>query len=190
MHLIVGLGNPGREYEQTRHNAGWMALDRLAARLGLSGGGGRSQFHSAALDAVVAGQRCLLLKPTTYMNRSGLAVGEAATFYKLEPSQVMVVVDETALPAGAIRLRASGSPGGHNGLADVERALGTRDYPRLRIGVDAPPGRQPQKDYVLARFTEPQWAEVDPALDRACDAIECWLTDGIDKAMSVYNATG
>jgi PTH1 family peptidyl-tRNA hydrolase len=183
--LIVGLGNPGNEYAQTRHNAGFMVLDRLAVRHGLSNP--KSKFHSGVLDGQIAGQRCLLLQPMTYMNRSGLAVGEAAGFYKLDPADdLLVVVDDVALPAGQVRLRAEGGTGGHNGLADIERVLSTRTYPRLRIGVD-PPGRVPQADYVLGRFSPDQWALVEPALDRACDTVECWLAQGIDLAMTRYN---
>ena len=185
MKLIVGLGNPGSEYTQTRHNAGFMVLDRLAGRHGLSNP--KTKFHSGVLDGQVDGHRCLLLQPMTYMNRSGLAVGEAIRFYKLEPTDdLLVVVDDVALPAGQLRLRADGGTGGHNGLADIERALTTRAYPRLRIGVD-PPGRVPQADYVLSRFSPAQWALVDSALDRACDAIACWLAEGIDLAMTRYN---
>lgn len=185
MKLIVGLGNPGSEYAMTRHNAGFMVLQRLANRHGLSGA--RSKFHSGVLEGLIAGDKCLLLQPTTYVNRSGLAVSEAMNFYKLEPADLLVVVDDVALPCGRMRLRAEGSAGGHNGLADIERALGTIAYPRLRIGIDAP-GMIPQKDYVLGRFSPEQWDVVEPALERACDAIECWIAEGIDKAMSTFNA--
>ena len=186
MKLIVGLGNPGSEYAKTRHNAGFMALDRLASRYRLAGA--KTKFHSGVLDGQIAGCRCILLQPMTFMNRSGLAVGEAAHFYKLDPSvDLLIVVDDVALPVGQIRLRQEGSAGGHNGLVDIERAMGTQTYPRLRIGID-PRGRVPQSDYVLGRFTRDQLDRLDPALDRACDAIESWLTDGIAKAMSLYNA--
>ena len=185
MKLIVGLGNPGPEYEATRHNAGFMVVDRLARRHGLTGP--RMRFHAGVLEGPVAGHKCLLMQPTTYMNRSGLAVGEAAAFYKLAPADLLVVVDDVALPAGRIRLRGEGSAGGHNGLADIERALGTAAYPRLRIGID-PPGRVPQKDYVLGRFKPEQLLAIDTACDRACDCIESWIRDGIEKTMSLYNA--
>lgn len=187
MKLIVGLGNPGSEYAKTRHNAGFMVVERLADKLGLSGA--KTKFHAGVLEGRLAGEKVMLMQPTTYMNRSGLSVGEAVSFYKLEPSDVLVIVDDVALPCGRIRLRKSGSAGGHNGLSDVARVLGTSSYPRLRIGID-PPGRAPQKDYVLGRFTEEQRKALDPALDRACEAIECWIAEGIDKAMSVYNAEG
>ena len=185
MKLIVGLGNPGSEYAKTRHNAGFLAVDDLVHRH--MPDGPRAQFHSQAFEARIAGEKCLLLKPQTYMNRSGLSVGEAANFYKLAPEDVLILVDDLALPAGRIRLRKEGSPGGHNGLIDIERALGTRAYPRLRIGID-PRGRAPQKDYVLGRFTEAQREAFDDTLPRINDAIQCWIQDGIEKAMSLYNA--
>jgi len=185
MKLIVGLGNPGPQYAKTRHNAGFMAIDRLAAKHGLSGD--RSRFQGLVLDGLIAGERCILLKPMTYMNRSGASVREAANFYKIEPTDVLVVVDDVALAAGTIRLRGSGGPGGHNGLSDIETHLGTRDYARLRIGIDAP-GRVPQADYVLGRFSDAQWQQIDPALNRACETIESWLTQGLDKTMSLFNA--
>ncbi len=185
MKLIVGLGNPGSEYVKTRHNAGFMAVERLAKRHGISGV--KSNFHAGVLDGQVAGHRCLLVQPMTFMNRSGLTVAEAVNFYKLDLQDLLVLVDEAALPVGTIRLRASGSAGGHNGLSDIENRLGTQDYPRLRIGVESPT-RASRKDFVLGRFSEDQLAELDPALDRTCDAIASWLNDGIDKAMSLYNA--
>jgi len=185
MKLIVGLGNPGAEYAGTRHNAGFMAVERLAARHGLTGP--RARFHGAVLEGPIAGHKCMLLEPTTYMNRSGRAVAGAAAFYKLEPRDLLILVDDVALPCGRIRLRASGSAGGHNGLTDIQKALGTREYPRLRIGID-PPGRAPQVDYVLGRFSPEQRAALDPALDRACDAVECWVREGIEAAMTRYNA--
>ena len=189
MHLIVGLGNPGTEYAKTRHNAGFMAIERLAQRHGLaSGGGAKTKFHAGVLEGAIAGRKVMLMQPTTYMNRSGLAVGEAAAFYKLEPEQVLVLVDDLALPCGQLRLRASGSAGGHNGLTSVERSLGTRDYPRLRLGID-PRGRVPQVDYVLGRFTEDQWEQFEPSLMRACDCIEAWLSEGIEPAMTRFNST-
>lgn len=186
MKLIVGLGNPGSEYAKTRHNAGFMVLERLAQRHDISGV--KTNFHAGVLDGHVAGHRCLLAQPMTYMNRSGLTVSEAMNFYKLDPEDLLVVVDEVALDVGTIRLRATGGAGGHNGLKDIEARLGTAGYPRLRIGVGSPT-RAARKDFVLGRFTEDQLADLDPALNRACDCIESWLNDGIEKAMSLYNAS-
>jgi len=185
MKLIIGLGNPDTEYARTRHNAGFMVLDRLAARHGLAGV--KAKFHAGMLEGPVAGQRCVLLQPMTYMNRSGLTVGEAMTFYKSPPEDLLIVVDDVAIPTGKIRLRKEGGAGGHNGLVDVERALGTKSYHRLRIGIDAPPGRMPLHDYVLGRFSETQMEALTPAIDKACDAIECWVREGIDAAMNKFN---
>lgn len=203
MKLIVGLGNPGAEYAATRHNAGFLALDRLKDRHA-PGAIPRQRFEGLTVEAVMPpspggrgegpGQeeRCVLLKPMTYMNLSGRSVSQAVRFYKLDPTRdVFVLVDDVALPCGAIRVRATGSAGGHNGLDDIERSLGTRDYARCRIGVDAPSpqGRIAQKDYVLGRFTAEQLAGLQPALDRACDAARAWATRGIDTAMNRFNVS-
>ncbi len=188
MNLIVGLGNPGREHASTRHNVGFMVLDRLARRYSLEPA--RQKFHGRVAEGHVKAERTTLLWPATYMNRSGLSVSEAVRFYKLQPTQWMVVVDDTALPPGTIRLRPSGSAGSHNGLADIEAAVGTRDYPRLRVGIGSPKeaGESlPQREYVLRPFSETQWRAVVPALEVAADALECWLEEGIQPAMSRFN---
>ena len=186
MRLIVGLGNPGSEYENTRHNAGFLAVDRLIARHRLEGP--RSRFNALTFDGQVLGQRCMVLKPMTYMNRSGTTVREAVTFFKLDPDDVLISVDDVALPCGSIRLRASGSAGGHNGLLDIEGVLATRAYPRLRIGIDSSE-RIPQRDYVLGRFSPDQLNAIDPALERAADCMENWLTTDIDQVMTRYNGS-
>lgn len=188
MRLIFGLGNPGPEYRLTRHNVGFMVLDRLAQQHALTAQRPKRRFESATLEGEIAGHQCLLLEPQTYMNCSGRAVRAALDFYKLSPADLLIVVDDVALPVGRIRLRAEGSAGGHKGLADIETRLGTTAYPRLRVGIDSPPPHVPQADYVLSRFTDPQLAALEPALARAADAIACWLTSGIDKAMTLYNA--
>lgn len=188
MKLIVGLGNPGSEYAQTRHNAGFMVLTRLAQRHRLTDHPVRARFRSAMLEGPIAGDKCVLLQPQTFMNRSGAAVQEAVAFYKLDLADLLIVVDDVALPTGRIRLRASGSAGGHNGLGDIERALGAIDYPRLRIGIDAPPPRIIQADYVLGRFSPDQLERLEPALEAACDAVECWITHGIERTMTRFNA--
>ncbi len=200
MKLIVGLGNPGREYVGTRHNIGWEVVDQVAARLGwISGGPGafetfaRSKFEGLTLDGTLSlhsggSEKLLLLKPLTYMNVSGRSVQSAMVFYQLTPADVMIVLDDLALPCGKIRIRSGGSPGGHNGLKDIERALGTSQYPRMRIGIDAPLGRVPQRDYVLGKFTPDQRAAVDPAIGRAAGAVVTWIDKGINTAMNVFNA--
>ncbi len=192
MKLIVGLGNPGQEYARTRHNAGFMALDRLAARHA-PGAVARSRFGGLTVEGRIARPgdadqaKVLLLKPMTYMNRSGGSVGEAVRFYKLDPADdLLVIVDEVALDCGRIRVRAKGSDGGHNGLADIQNALGTTEYARCRIGI-GPRGRADQVSYVLGRFTDEQMEAVEPAIDAAADAAEEWALRGVDAAMNKFN---
>lgn len=185
MRLIVGLGNPGRQYAQTRHNVGFMVIARLIQRHGLSGS--KINFDSQVIDGRILDHRCVLMQPMTYMNRSGKAVHQAIQFFQLEVSNLLVVVDDIALPCGTIRMRASGSAGGHNGLMDIESLLSTREYPRLRIGID-PPGAIPQADYVLGRIKPSQMKLIESAVERACNAVESWLQNDINVAMSRYNA--
>jgi len=189
MKLIVGLGNPGVEYEKSRHNVGFVVLDRLARRYAPAAIA-RSRFHGLMIDAPLTEPddvRLLLLKPMTYMNRSGTAVGEAMRFYKLDPgSDLLVIVDDVALPCGTIRVRASGSAGGHNGLSHIEQHLGTDHYARLRIGIDSP-SEFPQREYVLGRFRPDQLQAIEPALDRAVDAAVCWAAKGVKTAMNQFN---
>jgi peptidyl-tRNA hydrolase, PTH1 family len=199
MRLVVGLGNPGSQYVGTRHNVGWEVLDELASRLGWIAKGrelddaARSKFDGLALDGTVSvhsgsTEKVLLLKPTTYMNLSGKSVAAAAAFYQIAPPEMMVVLDDLALPSGRLRIRGGGSSGGHNGLKDVERAIGTEQYPRLRIGIDAPPPRIPGADYVLGKFTEEQRRLVTPAIERAARAVLTWIEFGLEKAMNEFNA--
>lgn len=189
MKLIVGLGNPGPQYEKTRHNAGFLAVDRLLRRHGGAGEVPKARFHAVTLEASVRSERCLFLKPTTFMNLSGRSVADAANFYKIDLARdLLVIVDEAALPTGTIRLRPSGSPGGHNGLEDIQRALGTDLYPRLRIGVGPWPPLMRMEDFVLGRFTPEQQALLEPALDLAADATEMFIAQGIEKAMNAFNA--
>jgi len=186
MRLIVGLGNSGPEYDHTRHNVGFVAIDRLARRYA-PGAIARSKFQGATIDASIGDEKVLLLKPLTYMNRSGQSVAEAIGFFKLDPAaDVLVIVDDVALPCGAIRLRAEGSAGGHNGLADIQEKLGGSAYARLRIGIDAP-GQIPQKEYVLGRFRDDQKPAMEAALEDAVAAAACWCTKGIAEAMNRFN---
>lgn len=193
MKLIVGLGNPGSEYRNSRHNAGFMAVERAARRF-LPGVVARSKFNAMILEGQIEGQhgseRCMFMQPLTYMNRSGDAVGPAASFYKVDPkADLLVLVDEYQLPLGSIRIRAGGGAGGHNGLVDIERALGTAEYPRLRIGVDPPPKEyNDPADWVLGWFTAEQTKTLEPALDRAVGAIEAFVTKGLTFAMNHFNA--
>jgi PTH1 family peptidyl-tRNA hydrolase len=199
MRLVVGLGNPGSEYVATRHNIGWEAVDELAGRLGWIGKKdefnrvAKSKFDGLVLDGSVplpggSAEKVLLLKPTTFMNDSGRSVQAAMAFYQVTPAEMMVVLDDLALPCGKIRIRTGGSPGGHNGLKDIERAIGTDQYPRLRIGIDPAPPRIPGRDYVLGRFSEEQRRAIGPALERSAAAILTWIEKGIETAMNVYNA--
>jgi PTH1 family peptidyl-tRNA hydrolase len=189
--LIVGLGNPGAQYERTRHNAGFMAIDRLVERHARAAVP-RARFNAVTFDASLPGrsgeEKCLLMKPTTYMNRSGLAVGDAVRFFKVDPAaDLLVIVDDIYLPCGVIRLRESGAAAGHNGLSDIDRALGSDRYPRCRIGVD-PPGIIDQADYVLGRFTEEQWALAGSAIIKASDAAEEFVRAGLASAANKFNA--
>ena len=186
MKLIAGLGNPGPQHLHTRHNVGYQVLDRLARRWA-PGAVARSKFHGVVLEGSCADVRVLLLKPTTFMNRSGLSVSEAVRFFKLDPSEsLLVLVDDVALPCGMIRIRADGGAGGHNGLLDIERRLGTQKYARLRIGIDLPDGI-PQEDYVLGRFRPDQLDALAPALEEAVDAAGCWAACDCHEAMNRFN---
>ena len=186
MKLIVGLGNPGPEYDRTRHNVGFVVLDRLARRHA-PGAIARSKFQGATIDTSIGDEKVVLLKPLTFMNRSGQSITEAVSFYKIDVMHdLLVIVDDLALPCGAVRVRGEGSAGGHNGLADVEQKLATRMYPRIRIGIDSR-GQIPQKDYVLGRFTPEQETLVETALEEAVQAAEIWCTKGLTEAMNRYN---
>ena len=187
MKLVVGLGNPGLEHQRTRHNVGFDCVDRLSGRICGASPSARARFHGLALEGESGGEKVLLLKPMTYMNLSGTAVSEALRFYRLDASRdLLVLVDDLALPCGSIRIRPDGSAGGHNGLADIEAKLGTNRYARCRIGID-PPGRIPQRDYVLGRFRDDQQPLVDEAIGLACDATECWIGRGLAEAMNRFN---
>ena len=188
MKLIVGLGNPGPEYERTRHNVGFVALDRIARRFADPAlGAPRSRFSGLLIETEIHDEKVLLLKPTTFMNLSGTSVAEALRFYKLSPEEdLLVVVDDIALPCGAIRLRADGGDGGHNGLSDISQKLGSTRWARCRIGID-PRGRIPQKSYVLGRFTPEQESALEPALDDSVTAAAHWVGKGIAETMNRFN---
>lgn len=183
---IVGLGNPGPEYERTRHNAGWILLDHLAARGGM--GPFRRADQAVATTGTLAGVPVRLLKPTTYMNQSGQAVRALRSPSWDPATDLLVLVDEVALPLGRFRLRGAGSAGGHNGLKSVEAHLRRQDYARLRIGVGPkPPEWDDLADYVLAPFRREERRQLDEQLDLMADAVECWLADGIEIAMNRFN---
>ncbi len=187
MKLIVGLGNPGLQYNNTRHNAGFMVVDALADKFAM-GQIARSRFNSVTLDANINGEKCLLIKPTSFMNRSGQSVGEALRFFKLDPQDdLLVIVDDIALPVGSIRIRKSGGAGGHNGLSDIDRVLGGASYPRIRIGVGEVPRVMNQADWVLSKFMSEEMDKVNESLQKASNAIEHIFDHDITSAMNTFN---
>lgn len=185
MKLVVGLGNPGKKYEQTRHNIGFEIVDALAQRHGASPA--KSKFEGLLQECSVSGNRVLLLKPQTFMNLSGRCVQQARDFYKIELEDLLLVCDDFNLDLGTIRLRASGSDGGQKGLADTIRQLGTNEFPRLRFGIGPVPDRWDPPDFVLGRFTGGEKEQVERQMQRTCQAVETWLSDGIREAMNKYN---
>ena len=182
--LVAGLGNPGRDYERTRHNAGWLVLDELARR---HGGSWRSKFSGSLAEVRLGDLRLALLKPETYMNDSGRSVGAAVRFFKVEPEQVLVVHDDVDLEAGRLQARAGGGLAGHNGLRSLAQHLGSQEFLRLRIGVGRP-GRgdpRPVADWVLSPFAPDEDAEA--LIARAADAVETIATDGLEAAQQRFN---
>jgi PTH1 family peptidyl-tRNA hydrolase len=194
MKLLVGLGNPGSQYAGTRHNVGFEVVEAMATRLtwisrpDLFDTQARMKFDGLVMDGSVGSDKLMLLKPATFMNASGRAVQAAMAFYQLTPQDVLIVLDDLALPSGRIRLRPGGSSGGHNGLKDIEQALATDQYPRLRLGIDAAPERMAARDYVLGKFSTEQRKLLEPAIDRAVAASVMWIEKGIESAMSLFNA--
>lgn len=188
MKLIVGLGNPGPAYERTRHNVGFEVVDRVARRLvDPQRSAAKARFSGLLLEADLDDERLLLLKPTVFMNRSGRSVAEAVRFHKLDLAKdLLVIVDDLALPCGSIRLRPDGGAGGHNGLSDIGAALGGFNWARLRIGID-PPGQIPQADYVLGRFRPDQLPAVESSIEESVAASLCWATEGLETAMNRFN---
>ena len=187
MKLIVGLGNPGREYRDTRHNVGFMVVDEIARRYQLSWAPAPSQVPDAFVVKRFGAEPLLLAKPLTFMNRSGDAVAALAHYYGIEPADVLVVVDEAALPFCRLRARARGSAGGHNGLKSIVERLGTTEFPRLRLGVGRGDARRDLADHVLAKFEEGERADLESFITRAADAAEMFAAEGIVKVMNTYN---
>ena len=184
--LLVCLGNPGREYAETRHNVGFMAAELLAeeqhCRID------RIRFKALTGTVTLGGEKVLVMKPQTYMNLSGEAVGEAARFYKIPPERVLVVQDDVALPLGKIRVRGSGSAGGHNGLKSIIQHLGTDAFPRVKVGVGMPEHPEHEMiDWVIGKFTKEERKTLDEALKRALAAAECVITQGVNAAQNKYN---
>ncbi|MGC9454909.1 MAG: aminoacyl-tRNA hydrolase [Phycisphaerae bacterium] len=188
--IVVGLGNPGRRYRDTRHNVGFMVVERLAERCQC--GRPRKAFNGRLFDATFARRgegvrKAWLFEPLTYVNCSGHAVRTLAEFYRIPPGELLVVLDDMALPTGHVRARAKGSAGGHNGLDDILRAFGGEDLPRLRVGIGSPPPQMDPRDYVLGKFPPEEAELMVPAIDRAADAVEEWLFEGITHVMNRYN---
>ena len=185
MKLIVGLGNIGRKYEKTRHNIGFEVLDALAARC--PGASAKEKFDGRLMDVTIAAERSLLLWPYTLMNRSGQSAKAAADFYQILPADLLVVCDDFNLPLGKLRLRSSGSAGGQKGLEDIIKRLGTDEFSRLRIGIGPVPDSWDAADFVLGKFGPSDKPIVDESIDRAVDAVECWVAEGIAVAMNRFN---
>lgn len=192
MKLIVGLGNPGREYRETRHNVGFMVIDEIARRYDLTLGMAPAQVPEALVAKKYGPEPLLVAKPLTYMNRSGDAVGPLMRYYDIAPADLLVVVDEAALPFGRLRARARGSAGGHNGLKSIIDRIGTIEFARLRLGVGRGDPRRDLADHVLAKFESGERAELEQFITRAADAAEMFAVEGIEQVMNAYNpeATG
>lgn len=186
MYIIAGLGNPGSKYEKTRHNAGWLCMDRLGEKYGVKLD--RVNFNALTASCMIHGQKCLLMKPTTFMNNSGEAIGAAANFYKVPPEQVIVLSDDINLVPGKLRIRRSGSAGGHNGLKSIIAHLGSDQFPRIRIGVgDRENPDFDLADFVLGKFTETDMKQMTEAFDAAIDSAELIVADNIMEAMNRHN---
>lgn len=186
-YLIVGLGNPGAKYEMTRHNAGFLAVDLLAVKENLNIK--KLKYHALVGDAVINGKKCFVMKPQTFMNNSGEAVGEAARFYKIPPERVIVISDDFSFDVGQIRIKRKGSAGGHNGLKSIIAHLGSENFPRIKVGV----GKKPSEDYdiidwVLGRFPKELEKDLKSALENAVDALPYIVNEEIDKAMNLFNS--
>lgn len=186
-YLIVGLGNPGGKYEMTRHNAGFLAIDLLAIKENLNIK--KLKYHALVGDWVINGKKCLVMKPQTFMNNSGEAVGEAARFYKIPPEKVIVISDDISLDVGKIRIKRKGSAGGHNGLKSMIAHLGSENFVRVKVGV----GKKPSADYdlvdwVLGRFPKELEQDLKSALENAVDSLPYIVNDEIDQAMNLFNS--
>ncbi|MFG3297356.1 aminoacyl-tRNA hydrolase [Micromonospora chersina] len=186
--LVVGLGNPGREYAGNRHNVGFMVAELLAGRVG-----GKFGRHKRAMAEVTEGRlgfggpKLVLLKPLTYMNLSGGPVVALAQFHKIPPERVIAVHDELDIPYGQLRVKCGGGEGGHNGLRSMSKSLGTKDYVRVRFGIGRPPGRQDPADYVLSDFSPAERKELEFLVDRAADVVESVVTKGVEPTQNLYH---
>jgi peptidyl-tRNA hydrolase, PTH1 family len=185
MKLVVGLGNPGRRYEGTRHNVGYVILAELARRHGITPP--KARFRGEVVEAELGGQKALLLSPTTFMNLSGTSVQEAVSFYKLPSEDLLVLCDDLNLPVGKLRFRSRGSSGGQKGLDDIIGRLGTEEFSRLRMGIGAAPDGWDWANYVLSKFTPDELPTIRQAVESAADAVVGWAREGIEFCMNQYN---
>ena len=185
MKLVVGLGNPGRKYQETRHNIGFAVLAELAREFGA--GRPKAKFQGEVVEASLGGQKALLLSPLTYMNNSGISVQAASSFYKLANEDLLVICDDLNLPLGKLRFRASGSSGGQKGLGDIICRLGTEEFSRLRVGIGPPAEHWDAADYVLSKFTKTEIPDIEEAIRRAAGAVLDWAREGITESMNRYN---
>lgn len=186
-YLLIGLGNPGREYRDTRHNVGFMLIDRLVVRLNARGM--KVQAKAIVTTALHEERKLILAKPQTYMNLSGQSAHALLNFYKLPIENMLVAHDDLDIPFGTIRIRPKGGPGGQGGMASTIEQLGTKDFPRLRIGIGRPPGRMDPAAYVLQNFSREEMKMLSEIVDRAADAALTFVVDGLNKAMNKYNGS-
>lgn len=186
-YIIVGLGNPGREYDSTRHNIGFMTVDTLCERYGLQCK--KVRFKSLTCDAMIVGKRCLIMKPTTYMNKSGEAVTEAMNFYKIPPERTIIIFDDISLDPGRLRIRRKGSDGGHNGIKNIIYLSGSDAFPRIKMGVGAKPNPEYNlADWVLGNFKKEDGEKLEKCFDNAVSALELMVGGKTDEAMNKYNS--
>ena len=185
MKLIVGLGNPGQRYRNTRHNVGFQVVSQLAHKYGT--GPAKSRFHGEIVEAQIENQRALLLCPDTYMNNSGQSVLGARDFYKLDHQQLLIICDDCNLPLAKLRLRKQGSAGGQKGLQNVIHRLGDEAFARLRVGVGPPPDGWQLSNYVLSKFSKAEMSEMETAIEHASQAAVTWAVEGIDRSMNQFN---
>lgn len=185
-YIVVGLGNSGTKYENTRHNAGFITIDRLAEKLGVRID--RIKYKSLVTTCTIGESKVLLMKPSTYMNNSGLAVVEAMNFYKVRPENVIILFDDISLDIGKMRIRRKGSDGGHNGIKNIIFLSGSDQFPRIKIGVGHKPEKWDLADWVLSRFSEAELKSLTETADKACDAVSLMINGQTDKAMNLYNS--
>lgn len=185
MYIVAGLGNPTKEYDKTRHNAGFETIDVLADMLGTAVE--EKKFKALYGRGIIGGEKVILLKPQTFMNLSGESIREASDFYKVEPDHIIIVYDDISLDVGQLRIRTKGSAGGHNGIKNIIAHLGTQEFPRVKVGVGDKPKKMDLADYVLSRFSKEDQAKMEEAYKEAAKAVEVLITRGADAAMNQFN---